>query len=47
MTAVPHIACAHAATCYLLEQIAPERVNGHAQNWIIICRADANATAGA
>jgi hypothetical protein len=29
------------------KQIAPERVDRHAQNRIIICRADANATAGA
>ena len=45
MTAVPHIAGAHAG--YSIEQIAPERVNGHAQNGTIICRADANATADA
>ena len=45
MTAVPHIACAHAG--YFFEQIAPERVGGHAQNGTIICRADANATADA
>jgi len=45
MTAVPHIAYAHAG--YFFEQIAPERVGGHAQNGTIICRADANATAGA
>src|SRR5215208_3570506 len=45
MTAVPHIACAHAG--YFFEQIAPGRVSGHAQNGTLICRADANATAGA
>ena len=45
MTAVPHIACAHAGSFF--EQIAPERVNGHAQNGTLICRADANATADA
>jgi hypothetical protein len=31
----------------LFEQIAPERVGGHAQNRTIICRTDANATADA
>ena len=30
-----------------LKQIVPGRVNGHVQSWIIICRADANATADA
>ena len=45
MTAVPHIACTHAG--YSFEQIAPERVSGHAQNGTLICRADANATADA
>ena len=31
----------------LFEQIAPERVGGHAQDGTLICRADANATADA
>ena len=45
MTAFPHIAYAHAG--YFFEQIAPERVSGHAQNGTLIYRADANATADA
>jgi len=45
MTAVPHIGCAHAG--HFFEQIALLRVNGHAQNGTLICRADANATADA
>jgi hypothetical protein len=45
MTAFPHIAYARAG--YFFEQIAPERVGGHAQNGTIIFWADANATAGA
>jgi hypothetical protein len=36
---------AHAG--YTFEQIAPRRVDGDGETWIIICRADANATAGA
>jgi hypothetical protein len=30
-----------------LNKKASRRVNGHVQSWIIICRANANATAGA